>query len=241
MNNKGDLEKQKLQIEIEEIKLKIESERNKIESEKNKGFRENLRSWATAILAFLAVGSGIVTLWIQSETFLRQKEREQNFVLNKEMITLVDQLNENDIRKQENAAILLSFFKKDAIPILLMNLERSQNPKATIESLKLIKENREKKPQEVLDPLIKSARKIFSASEIADDKDLLAFSNFVEALGELGKEKEKDVEELLNNLMRQVEEKKIKLTNPHKFIIKETIQKSVEKLRKNSTNLNFME
>jgi len=230
MVDKGELEKQKLQVEIKEIELKIESE---IKSTK----RQRVKNLTTIILTYTSIAIGIITIWTKSETFLRQKEREQNFVLNKEMITLVDQLNENDIRKQENAAILLSFFKKDAIPILLMNLERSQNPKATIESLKLIKENREKKPQEVLDPLIKSARKIFSASEIADDKDLLAFSNFVEALGELGKEKEKDVEELLNNLMRQVEEKKIKLTNPYKFIIKETIQKSVEKLRKNSTKL----
>ena len=234
MNNKGDLEQQKLQVEIEEIKFKIESERNKIESEKNKGFRENLRSWATAIIAFLTVVTGIVTLWIQSETFLSQQKRQQDFVLNRELIQLVNDLKSENPVIQEDAVILLSFFKEGAIPILLKNLERTQDPSATIESLRLIKENKKVEPKEVLGPLLKSASKIFSVSEIVDDEVSadLSISNYISALGELGREKKKEVEDLLNDLRNRVEEGRITLSDVDKDIITQGIKKSLEKIKK---------
>ena len=242
MNNKGDLEKQKLQVEIEEIKLKIESERSKIESETKSTKWERVKILATIFLTYTSVAIGIVTIWTKSATFLRQQGRQQDFVLNQELIKLVDDLKSDNPVIQEDAVILLSFFKEGAVPILLKNLERTQDPSATIESLRLIKENlikekkkvKDKEVKEVLDPLLKSASKIFSVSEIADDEVSPDFSisNYISALGELGREKKKEVEDLLNDLKNRVEEGRITLSDVDKDIITEGIKKSLEKIKK---------
>jgi hypothetical protein len=234
MADREELEKKKLQVEVDEIEQRIESERKRIEAENKSTTWERAKILATIGLTFISITIGIVTIWTKSATFLEQREKEQGFRLNKEMLDLVDQLNADKDYEQENAAILLSYFKKDAIPILLMNLRRTNRPEATIDSLKLIKGNKKVKPNEVLDPLIKSAKKVFSSKDVKSDKAIIAFRNYIMALGDLGKEKEKDVTGLLENLKKQVEGKKLDVTDPAVDVITQEIDRSLKKLQENS-------
>jgi len=241
MIDKEELEKRKLQIEVEEIEQRIESEGKRIEGENKSAKWEHARILATIGLTSISIIIGIVTIWTKSATFLEQREKEQGFRLNKEMLTLVDQLNADKDYEQENAAILLSYFKKDAIPILLMNLARTKRPEATIDSLKLIKENKKVKPREILEPLIKSAKKVFSIKDAKNDKAFTAIRNFTMALGELGKEKEEDITQLLNFLKRQFEDKRLVTTDAAEYVITEEIDSSLKKLRKDSIESNLTE
>lgn len=234
MLDKEELEKTKLQCEINEIEQRIKSESKKAKWEMPKAV-------ATITLTFISVAIGITTIWTKSATFLEQRGKEQSINLSRQMIDLVNQLNSEDSvkqenAKQENAAILLSYYKKDAIPILLRNLQRAENPDATIESLKLIKEDTDLSPQDVINSLKKSAKKVFATNKETEEKTVRAFKNYITALGELGTERKNEVINLLQNLKNRIEKKgndsNLELSTTAQHIITTAIDSSLARLQK---------
>lgn len=229
MAEKEELEKKKLQAEIDEIELRIESDQGKIDSERKNALKDNIRRWTALVMGFITIISGIVAIWINSSTFLAQKKKEYEFNINREMIILVQQLSSGKKYERDNAAILLSAFEKDAVPILLNNLDRRDSPEATIESLKLISE-KEGVTNEVLDPLIKRAEEVFDREYRKSDVEYTSIINYVKALEKLGKEKENDVLELLNEVRKKIE-KKQDITSARKTLIAEAIDLALENLK----------
>jgi hypothetical protein len=234
MTTKEELEKNKLAAEIAELSQKVEFEAKKARW-------SGLRTFTTFTLTFISIAAGLITLIINSSTFLAQRQKMQNVELSQNMINLVDKLNADDTYKQENAAILLSYYNLDAIPILLKNLERVENPEATIYSLELIKENEGVRSNEVIDPLLNSAKKIFANNIIMDDRTVFAFRNYIRALAYLGMEKKNNVLILLNQLYKRIDKneqvREIKITDPNAHIIKTEIDKSITKINKFSLSL----
>lgn len=241
MVNKKELEKQKIEAEIKEIEFKI------LTGKKAK-LSEFLKNWTTIGIAAISIITGFYTLWEN----LSQRKKEYDFKLNKEIITLSEQLNSKDKYIRENAAILLSAYEKDAVPLLLKSLERFEKPESIIYSLKLIKEKEETKV--ILNPLIEIAKEIFereysflrSEEESASDsnkKAQIAIANYIETLGELckGKIVGNNVKiiknecsesiELFNSLKKRIEERKPPVAVSAKDTIKEKINEACEKIK----------
>lgn len=230
-----ELRMKKLQAEIDEITFRIETEKGRIEADQGKIFRiltkGTLKAWAKSLPVVVTVLAGVVAMLIQAGGYLEQWGRKFDFDLNKEMIDLVvNDLNSDKQKKRESAEILLSAYEKHAIPVLLWNLERVDDPDATITSLSLIKAKSKVKPADVIDPLIKSAEKIFKIKDATKDKPFQAIDNYILALGTLGKEKKSRIKRLLKSFEKKVESKKIKLRDPDQDTIKQDINNAILKL-----------
>ncbi len=235
-DDKEKLEKKKLKAEIREIKLRVSTERNRIKFEKKRGFKfaNFLKNWVAIFLTFIAVGSGIVTIWIKSSTFLAQKEKEYDFKVNQEMIVLVNQLSSKEQNKREDAKLLLSNFEKDAIPILMGQLKRNETAEAaevTIDSLRLV--NEKINSSIVIDELYDSAEKVFERESLNPDMNIKSVRNYIIALGELGKEKEKDVVKLFDYLETQIASRQEPVPYHFGHIITNSIKQAKKKLTTN--------
>jgi hypothetical protein len=161
------------------------------------------------------------------------------------MISLVDQLNKSDTYTKENAAILLSYYNRDAVPILLKNLERAEKPEATIYSLELIKEKPAVRSRDIVDPLLKSANKIFATNIIQDDRTIIAFRNYIRALPSLAIEKKQEVLNLLKNTKKHINNAKnnpnINISSSAKHIIQTEIEKAEKTIYQSTSKPNLQE
>lgn len=228
MPTKEELEKDKLAAEIAELEQKVQFAAKK---EKWSGFK----TFTTLTLTFLSIGAGLITLIINSTQFIEQRQKIQRVELSKNMIELVNQLNEDDVYKQENAAILLSYYYLDAVPILLKNLERVEDPTATIYSLQLIEENKGIRPQQIIKPMLQSARKIFANNVIEDEKTIRAIRNYIRALADLGKARANEVIKLIEQLRDRIttatSDRTFEISDPAKHIIMNELNVAIKKLQ----------
>jgi len=160
---KEELEKQKLQAEIEEIKLKIEQGKKRLDFERKDTSKEHFRSWATIIISIVTIAVGGATIGEKVNTFFSQSTQTERVKINKDMIGLVKELKSNDKDERQNAALLLSAYEKEAVPVLLKNLESSDQSESIsiIESLKLIKVKLGAKNKDVLTALMEKAEAVF--------------------------------------------------------------------------------
>lgn len=227
MADKEELEKQKLQAEIEEIKLKVKAENQRLDAERKDASRANLRSWAAIIISLITIVTGGFTIGEKFYAFLSQNEQAQKVKVSKEMIELVKGLNSNNENDRTNAILLLSAFEMDAVPVLLKNLESSDNPEPLIESLERIKERMEIKgpfryffpsrSKDFLNTLRKRAQEVFDqelknlkTSDDATSTDIsnhayLAIMNYINALKRL--DNKKNVEDLFQEWTTEIEKR----------------------------------
>ena len=223
MSEKEELEKKKIEVEIEEIIQNLEA--------KNKNAKwDKVKVVTTLALTFVSIIIGLVTILTSSATFLEQQRKNNDFELNKEMIQLVAKLNHADPYEQESAAILLSYFNEEAIPILLMNLKRTQNPEYTIQSLKLIDDNENIKEGSVLAALINEAENVFNSTNILDKEQLIKFENYVKALSDLGKLQPQKITNMLDTVKVKIRDNRINTTEESLYIIQTVIDNSINKL-----------
>lgn len=222
-------ETEKLIAEKDEIISRTQSDKDKIDSEKKNVFREYLRGWTGVGLAVTVLVSGIVTIWINSSSFLAQREKEAKFAVTTEMVKLVETLSSKDKYKEENAVLLFSHYDEYAIPILILNLDRTDYPDATIESLRLVKEKLNS--NKVIDELYVSAEKIFEREYENPDVKYTPFINYVSALGELGNDNEKkeDIKDLLVTAKDQIN-KNDSLTDARRKLINDALDIAFRKL-----------
>jgi hypothetical protein len=158
---KEELEKQKLQAEITEINVKVEEAKKRLDFERKDASKEHIRSWAAIIISFVAIATGAITIGEKAYTFLSQNAQTQKIKINQDMINLVDQLRSPDEAKRDNAAMLLSAYEMEAVPVLLRNLQSSSDPEPLIASLKEIKKKLGDKNKDFQTALIKKATDAF--------------------------------------------------------------------------------
>lgn len=212
---KEELEKQKLQAEIEEIKLKIEQGKKRLDFEQKDASKEHLRSWAAIIISFVTIATGAITIGQKAYTFLSQNAQTQRIKINQDMIKLVDELRTGDEGARENAAMLLSAYGMEVVPVLLKNLESYSNPEPLIESLKEIKDRLGDKNKDVLTALINKAKDLFknnlkalpTVNEKTTTKQRKAekcIANFITALKELYGDSP-EIKELFQDWKKKIE------------------------------------
>ena len=235
MDDKAELEKQKLRAEIDEIKYKTkrlqdadENDNKRIVLSISKG---SLKTFLKPIPIFVTVISAIFAIYMQSDRFFSQKAKEYEFNLNKTMIDLVKDLNGNNPDNREYAAILLSAYEKDSISILLWNLQRTKSPQATIQSLRLIKKKQKVDADEVLTPLFAAAKEVFDEAYHDPKVNIFAVRNYIMALGELGKENKDKSIQLFKELWTNMKEKRPPLSMAEDHILKTNLSDFCKKLK----------
>lgn len=234
MSNDGELEqlqRDKLRAEIEQLKVSTDAQRQQIDTVP-KRLSDGVLS---STLTFVAIFTGIGTFYFQSDAFLTQKNKEYEFRVTQEIITLVKQLNSENENEQMDAALLLSNFEDDAIPILLENLERTSHPDSTIESLKLVKRKLSRKNEEhaLFDSLLSHAEETFLERINNPNADIQAVLSYVDCLGQLGAERMQQVLDLLVNL----EASALAVESTLEDNEKERIQGRIAKARENLSGL----
>jgi hypothetical protein len=238
--DKDALELEKLKAEIDEIRLNLQTNRSTLRLEKFKVFPTYLAVAVTLIF-------GTITYFQQRQQYLDQQAREQRFKVSQEMITLVKELNtENATALQRNAALELAYFGRQAIPILIENLDiarKNDVNQAIIKSLKSIamsekdsKEKDEKNRIEVLIPLLESAENVFRQQLQADNQpDSTILLAHFEALGILGmlRSNEKELHAKTLATLKAVQgdvKRHANISTQQKNVLQEAIEKQLRRL-----------
>ena len=184
-SNDPDLARQKLRLEID----KLAAEVRQIEAQllAGKDWVATLKRKFGVIAVILTVGVGGWGLYTGIWTFLDQRERQYEFNVSKELIELSRQLASDDRIERANAAILLSAFEVDAIPILVENLSVTDKEGLHTDirkSLALImkKNNVRKKPGRVLQPLARQMEAVFDEQVRQPRPSVNAILNYVQTL-----------------------------------------------------------
>lgn len=133
------------------------------------------------LVGILAV---VGTVVYSAVNFVDHQQSKQKFEVTHEVITLVEKLHDKDVAVQESAAILLSAWGEQALPLLLrsVSLDRTAGSSALRQALELI--GREK-PRIVLDPLRNQTTKLFLAVMHGDAAAVDPLLKHILLLGEL--------------------------------------------------------
>lgn len=122
------------QLELEKIRMELELLKKELSSGTGgKTTGDRIKEWLPIGLTFIGIIGGLLTFWVKADAYLTQieKENEQarfqheiNF--NKEIIELIDDLNDEDRFVQEYAALMLTSYNLNSVPVLMFLLERKR-------------------------------------------------------------------------------------------------------------------
>jgi len=179
---KDRLEKAKLDAEVRELNQKIRSTNAASRSESRKLL-------VTVIGIVVPLVIGIPTALIQFHNFLDQRHAEQTFEVSRELIELINQLNDPQTvpAMKRAAAISLSLLGDSAIPLLVDNLDTAGERdvfETTIGALEdvLLRQN---DPREVLDPVLQAARRTIRRELAKAEPRTLSVRVYAEAVSRL--------------------------------------------------------
>jgi hypothetical protein len=171
--NLEDLEKQKLEIEIEILKETLEKEKKSRDSKLNLG--EIIRKNTAIILAIISVAGGLFGIILPVNQYFEEKRKEMLPVLNNEIISLVDKLNDPNEIVQEEATVMLTYYGLNAIPVLLLRLERSAIEAETNRLIQAINSIHDEGNPGVLDEIFSSFMVEFKRNYQKTDMDEIPY------------------------------------------------------------------
>lgn len=208
---KRTLEKRKLTEEVKEIE-----ERNRVTHRTL--LQNEIRSWTTLLGGMLTGLGAIATLIIQGGNYLDQRKSENQFQVNSEIIKLVNQLNDPHPESQQNAAIMLSFFGEQPVPILISQLdipegraERYPKPITIQKSLELIihrDSTNQSMINSIINQLIDQSKNVFRRA-LRDQKNFSAVDNYLETLLLLKHVRPKQIQAVLDRMKEDLEKSKL--------------------------------
>jgi len=188
------LEGRKLEQEVRSIELQVETDQRRFESESAQRRLGTIREWTSLGLTFATVISVAVALVVQLGDFLERSRKSYEVDMSEKFVALVDKLHAGG-PAAEDAAILLSAYEDDAVPVLIQVLRRAENPEPVIDSLRLILAKKRVHEGQVLDPLFAAADFEFVSPPTGEPR---AEMNLVQALGRLGSARSEQALERLN-------------------------------------------
>lgn len=141
--SKEELEKEKLRAEIAELEQKT-----RLAGEGHR--RERRKQLSVLGVAVVTITSGLIGAGITASTFLDQRQRAYDLTLTKEIIQLSESLAHESETRRTTAALLLSAYEQDAVPLLLMRLESARS-EAEVEAI--VRSLQQITTKEKVDPL----------------------------------------------------------------------------------------
>ncbi len=195
------LERRKLASEIREIKT-----RNRLS--KRTFFHNEIRTWVTLIGGTL---TGLATVFGLLLPYLNQRSQELEFKATNEIITLINQLSDPSTPKKVTAAMMLTLYGTDAVPLLISQLDVPcvVGPKLFPEqqiiqrSLEEILRKNSKAGDQIVDQLVHQGRIVFDR-ELQNFQCFTPMENFVVTLKKFEYIKKDTVQLVLNNFKKQL-------------------------------------
>jgi len=182
------LEKEKLEAEIQLLQNQVNRDS---EENSRKQRLEKFKIVLPIILTGVSILAGLFGILFPSLQYIKQQKEEYKFQFNSDMMQFISDLGSDDSDKSEQAIMMLSFYERDAIPVLLFKLERVKfDDKGTvINALKNIEELSEK-DNLVIERLFGNSERFFERGyrepfeKISNKTHGLL--NYIYALGEFG-------------------------------------------------------
>ena len=144
----------------------------------------------TGILAaVVALGAGAWGLYSAVSTFLDQRARQYAFDVSAELVDLSKQLASENRIERANAALLLSAFEEQALPILVTHLRHTEIDNLPTDigyALRLVLAKENMKPDTVLGPLVEQTRMVLQEESKRATPSIAVVVNYVTTLGTVG-------------------------------------------------------
>ncbi|WP_436516328.1 hypothetical protein [Ekhidna sp. To15] len=118
-------ELQIIQLESENELLRLEIESKSKRPSKTDRFTGFFKKWAGVIVTFFSLIGGLWGVFLPIKSYYEEKSKQLQYELNGSMISIVEGLYDKDPIKKNGAVVLLSYYEENALPILLHNLETS--------------------------------------------------------------------------------------------------------------------
>jgi hypothetical protein len=158
------------------------------------------------IISIVTILATIITAGITACSYIDQERRRYEFELSETMIKVVKDLGSREPVERRAAALLLSAFEANAVPVLILSLATGPANPDTVEALRLIKnKKRVNAKTDVVEPLLDRAAEEFKASPLTRVQVL---TNFTNAVGFLASEDKGRAVDLLRSLRRRIDEGK---------------------------------
>ena len=116
-------------------------------------------------------------MFIPVNQYHKEKKKEMIPNLNSQIVNLVDNLNDTSEIVQEEATVMLTYYGLDAIPVLLLRLERSESQSETMRLIQAIKSIHKHNPTGVLDEIYSSFTEEFERNYKQTDMDEISYYN----------------------------------------------------------------
>ncbi|OGK99227.1 MAG: hypothetical protein A3E31_09515 [Candidatus Rokubacteria bacterium RIFCSPHIGHO2_12_FULL_73_22] len=231
--DRDELERLKLQAEIDELRVKADTARAAAESERKRRVRNSLVAWVGVLTAAATLGGAALGVYIQGSNFLLERKRTKEVQLTERMVELVGKLGGDNPYARETSALLLASYEGDAIPILLWNLERVQEPAATIEALRLVKGKKSVGEAALLGVLLRAAEDSFAREEGKNawtEESARALANYAACIGELSTAQPRPALELLDRWQRRLDDQTLAVPLVRRGILKAAVERARSKL-----------
>lgn len=172
---------------IAETDLVLEKIVSEKESRK-KTYWQKTVNFLPSLITLISIAAGILALWDNTEKYLDTRKaeearllKESNFQYNDKMATLVSSLD--DPEATDRSVMLLKYFGRDAIPILLFKLERTKPESAdrVVQSILEIYEN-SKAEDTIFNKITYDAENMFKAESRKpnpNDRNLNGLLNYL--------------------------------------------------------------
>ncbi len=233
-------EAEKLEAETREINSRLESKPSYWDKSKERVI------FLTALVTLGAGGWGLYATvneyFHQREQEAEQAEREYTFTVNKEMIDLSQQLASKKSEVRHHAALLLSAFEEDAVPILVANLrltDKGDLPEQVTKALELVlskEKSKDKKKQKerierILSYIGDEAEAFLEDQYLRNNYDFLAIRNFIVALGKLGARSPSVIRPALNRMKAKLADSESRITADDRETLESWIKESLDNLK----------
>jgi hypothetical protein len=190
---------------------------------------EPLKRYSAVILMVLSVIGGIWGVYLPLKQFLHEQRMSTQYQLNGEIIALIQQLD--SAKKSEKTIAILTYYEKDAVPLLIYELGRKVNTERQpiVTALKTIvvlskehdtgfmgrifgeKDTRSMVIEQLIHQTRDHFRRYYSKPVEPNDNKLDGMLNYIFCLGELGKGR-KDVRLLLEREIGGTLERHVELS-----------------------------
>ena len=199
-----ELEKEKLEIEIELLKQNLEKEKK----ESKKHFYEGIRKYTALSLTIASIIVAFVSIIFPVKDYFEEKKKALIPKLNSEIIDLVDSLYSTNEKVQEKATVMLTYYKLDAVPVLLLKLEQTINKSERDRLIQAIKNAHRDSPEGVMNEIYSAMWEEFNKNYLKYSPDEMhyvpKFSNYFKLLKDLELSK-KEKKELKNQMEKFAE------------------------------------
>lgn len=241
MSTKEEREIRKLDVEIAKIeaetaveKQKLQSERDQLELQQSQhelqvhhhklqekiAQRGRITTISTFLIALATISTGLWGLFRSGSEFFSQRSQAYEFQVNRDMIELVNKLSSDSVLVRESAALLLSGYEENAIPVLLWSLRQGRTPDAVIASLRLIGKKKKVEPSDVLESLKASTHETLAHIEDAptEQQNIKPLMNHLTALVTMTDADPGGVADFLDSLAEDIEQNSF-LSEPNRIVL----------------------